>query len=266
MRFIIKKIFDLKKPILIAAILLILQATLASGKNLPFAPGEKLTFRIKWCFIPAGEAVLQILPLEELEGIKAYHFVMTAKTYPLVDVFYKVRDRIDAFTDTGMNHSISYKKSKRGKHKKEVAVSFDWEKLLAQYNNFKKKKDPVSILPGSFDPLTVFYAFRVHQLKQGKILEKPVTDGKKCVLAKAKVVKRENIKVLGKTYDTYLVEPELKHIGDAFKKSKDAKLQIWVTADERRIPVRLKSRVKVGNFVGELVSMEPGDSNKADIY
>jgi hypothetical protein len=26
--------------------------------DFPFSPGEKLTFKLKWCFIPAGEAVL----------------------------------------------------------------------------------------------------------------------------------------------------------------------------------------------------------------
>jgi hypothetical protein len=41
-----------------------------------------------------------------------------------------------------------------------------------------------------------------------------------------------------------------------FKKSKDAKLQIWVTADARRIPVKIKSKVAVGSFVGELMSVE----------
>jgi len=29
---------------------------------------------------------------------------------------------------------------------------------------------------------------------------------------------------------------------------------LWVTADKRRIPVKIKSKVVVGSFVGELVS------------
>lgn len=56
------------------------------------------------------------------------------------------------------------------------------------------------------------------------------------------------------TYDTYLIEPELKHVGGVFEKSKNAKIQLWVTADKRRIPVKIKSKVVVGSFVGELVS------------
>ena len=87
-------------------------------------------------------------------------------------------------------------------------------------------------------------------------LEKPLTDGKKWILGRARVVKREKVTVLSGIYNTYLVEPDLEHIGGVFKKSKDAKLQIWVTADDRRIPVKIKSKVAVGSFVGELMSVE----------
>ncbi|MGD8845590.1 MAG: DUF3108 domain-containing protein, partial [Desulfobacteraceae bacterium] len=37
---------------------------------------------------------------------------------------------------------------------------------------------------------------------------------------------------------------------------KDAKLRVWITADEKRIPVQIKTKVKVGHFIGELVSAE----------
>jgi len=228
----------------------------AVEKTFPFYPGEKLTFQVKWSFIPAGEAVLEVLPIETINGVTAYHFVMTARTYSFIDLFYKVRDRIDAYTDTGMIHSILYRKKKEGKTKRKVVVSFNWEKKEAQYSNFGEKRKPVPILFGSFDPLSVFYAFRLHNLKVNAEIETPVTDGKKCVMGKAKVIKREKVKLASGTYDTYLVEPDLKHIGGVFERSKNAKLKIWVTADTRRIPVRVKSKVRVGSFVSELISAE----------
>jgi len=43
-------------------------------------------------------------------------------------------------------------------------------------------------------------------------------------------------------------------VGGVFEKTKDAKIHIWVTADERRIPVRIKSKVAIGSFIGELTS------------
>lgn len=222
----------------------------------PFAPGEKLTFRVRWAFIPAGEAVLRVLPMETLNGRRAYHFVLEARTYPFVDPFYKVRDRIDAYTDEKMRHSVLYKEQKAGKRKRQVVVNFNWEKLEAQRSEFGEKRAPIAIKPGTFDPLSVYFAFRLHVLKENERLQSPVTDGKKCVLGRARVVRRERVSVESGTFDTFLVEPDLEHIGGVFKKSKGAKLQIWVTADKRRIPVKIKSKVAVGSFVGELISAE----------
>jgi len=233
----------------------------AIEKRFPFSPGEKLTFQVRWAFIPAGEAVLEVLPLETVNTVRSYHFVMTAKTYEYIDLIYMVRDRMDSYTDAGMTRSILYKKVKKGRSRKDVVVNFDWKKQQVQYSNFGKKMDPVSILPGSFDPLSVFYAFRLHELKENTVIKAPVTDGKKSVIGKARVIKREKITVPSGVYDTYLVEPDLEHIGGVFKKSKNAKLQIWVTADKRRIPVRVKSKVMVGIFVAELIRVEGIDTN-----
>lgn len=227
----------------------------AAEIDFPFYPGEKLTFQLRWSLIPAGKAVLEVLPMETINGIKSYHFVMTAKTNSFVDVFYKFRTRIDAYTDIKMTHSILYKKKKSLRNKiKDVVVNFNWEKNKAIYSTSKKTRKPIDVLPGSFDPFSAFYYTRLFDPNKNSIIKRPVTDGKKCVIGKASVIKRETIKVAGKTYDTYLIEPDLEHVAGVFEKSKDATIQLWITADKRRIPVQIKSKVVVGSFVGELVS------------
>jgi hypothetical protein len=233
-------------------------------KSIPFYPGERLTFQVTWLSIPAGEAVLEILPFETTNGVKSFHFSMTARTYEAIDFIYKIRDSMDSYTDEGMTRSLLYRQRRDGKRKKAVTVHFDWEKKEAQYTNYDEKNPPISILPGSFDPLSVFYSFRLMPLKEAMELQAPVTDGKKCVLGRAKVIKRETIRVREVSYDTFLVEPNLEHIGGVFEKSKDAKLLVWVTADEACIPVRVKSEVIVGSFVAELIRVEGRPDIRSD--
>jgi Protein of unknown function (DUF3108) len=224
-------------------------------KNLSFQPGEKLTFQLRWTIIPAGESTLEVLPMETIDGISVYHFLLTAESNAFVDVFYKVRDRIDAYVSADVAHSILYKKKQReGKSHRDIVVKFDWQNKKAQYTNFKEKLPPIEILPGSFDPLSAFYFVRLVDFKEKSTIERPVTDGKECIIGRLSVIKRETIHLKTGTYDTYLIEPELKHIGGVFEKSKNAKIQLWVTADKRKIPVKIKSKVVVGSFVGELVS------------
>ncbi len=223
----------------------------------PFFPGEKLTFALRWGIIPAGEATLAVYPHETIDGRKANHFVLTARTNKFVDVFYKVRQRIDAFSDLKMSRSLLYKEvhTVHGT-RRDAEIRFDWDRMKAQYVNFGKAEKPIPISPGAFDPLSIFYYSRLFDPGTRAVLERPVTDGKKCVVGRATIVGRETIRVEGTSYDTYLVEPELREVGGVFKKSRDAKIQVWVTADERRIPVRLRSKVVVGSFTGDLVSME----------
>jgi len=221
-------------------------------RPLPFQPGEKLRFLVRWSVIPAGEAILEVLPPQVINGRPCLHFVMTARTYPFVDLFYKVRDRIESFTDLNMTYSLLYRKEQKGKSYKDVEVTLDWEKREARYSNHGRKRKPIPLIPGSFDPLSVFYAFRLLDLENRTELKTPVTDGKKCVMGKARVIGKERVHLPKKSYDTYLVIPELKHVGGVFQKSKDADLKIWVSADRRRIPVKIESKVAVGSFVAEL--------------
>jgi hypothetical protein len=244
---------------IIIGIIALSSLSAAGERRIPFLPGEKMTLRVRWAFIPAGEVQLEILPFRTVNGVKSYHFAMTAKTYPLIDPFYKVRDRIDAYADSEMTHSVLYKKRQDGESTRDIMVNFNWEKLEAQYSNFDVKIEPISISPGAFDPLSIFYSFRLFDLKTGIKIDAPVTDGKRFVHGEATVLKKEKIYVIDQWYETYLVEPDLKYIGGVFKKSEDAKLQIWVTTDERRVPVRIKSELVVGSFVAELVSYQNGE-------
>jgi len=184
--------------------------------------------------------------------------MFTAKTNEFVDLIYKVRDRVDSYVDIGMTHSIGYKKQHRGRSIEDVTVTFDWKRQQAQYSFNGEKMEEITIKMGSFDPLSVFFVLRLHDEKSLDNIAIPVTDGKKCVIGKASIIKKERISVSGLDYDTILVEPDLEHIGGVFKKSPNAKLKIWVTADQRRIPVRIKSKVSVGSFVADLISYESG--------
>ncbi len=249
-----------RNTILAAAACLIVAGILWADKiataGPAFQPGERLRFILKWTIIPAGEAVLEVLPLEHMAGRDAYHFVLTARSNAFVDAFYMVRDRVDAWSDTVMHQSLLYrKKQHEGKTQRDIIVSFDWEDSTAQYVNKGSAREPIAISAGTFDPLAIFYWSRSEHLAVGGQLRRSVTDGKKHVLGIANVVRRETVRVPAGKFDTFLIEPDLRHVGGVFEKSPDARLQLWVTADHRRLPVKLKSKVVVGSFTGELVDM-----------
>ncbi len=237
-------------------------ATFSQDK--PFQPGEKMVFQVRWGVILAGEATLEFLPYEEFAGVEASHFLFSARTSPFVDVFYKVRDRIESYTDRDFTRSLFYYKEHKGKSEKEIRVAFDWDENLARYTDAGGEREPVSIMPNTFDPLSVFYAFRLYLREDNSDSKIHVSDGKKCIIGSAKIIKKEKIRVAGNEYNTLLVEPEMENVGGVFEKSRGAKLKIWVTDDELRIPVRIRSKVTVGSFTADLVSYSNGYETSLD--
>ena len=231
-----------------------------AAKTHPFVPGERLVFELRWEFVPAGEATIEVMPLAELDGTPARHFVMTARTNRFVDAFYKVRDRIDAFADADLTRSLLYRKDQReGRRRRRIEVRFDWEAGKARYANFGEPRDPIPLLAGTFDPLSAFFFVRGLELRPGMVVERPVTDGKKNVVGRVAVLERETITVKGTRFDTFRLAPDMKDVGGVFEKSEGADMDVWVTADPRHIPVRIRSSVAVGDFVAELVSVETGE-------
>ncbi len=239
----------------------------AGGPDRAFSPGEKLTFQIKWGNVPAGEAVLEVLPVEMRDDTPVYHFAMQVKTNAFLDLFYYYRNRVDAYAELQMNRSLLFRQSvKTSRKTKNVTVDFDWKTNLAHFQRTEAvshtKQEPhvktlqTPLLPGTFDPLSAFYYTRRLALQEGVLVERPVSDGKRALRANLKVIGRETITLNGRSYDTFLVQPDLKGVNPVFEKEAGAAIQIWVSADEYRIPIKLKSKVRIGSFTGELVDVE----------
>ena len=224
--------------------------------KIPFQSGEKLMYKGTWGKIPAGALTLEVLPKTSFNGMDAYHLVMITKTSPRVDVIYKVRERQDSYIDTGITRSLFYRKNTISKHPRDVNVTFDWKNMQATYSNFSKKTKPVRILPGTFDPLALFYVIRLQNLKEGSTIYIPLTDGKQNIEVKAIVGKSSRMKIAGKVYNTIAITPDMRtfdYLKKVTKKSESAQLTIWVTDDDKKIPVKIRSKVGIISFDFELI-------------
>lgn len=247
-------------PLLALALTAALPALAAAqNQTLPFSPGERLEYRLRWERVPAGQATLEVLEPEEVEGVDCQHFRMTAATNSFVDLFYMVRDQVDAYAALDMAHSVLFVQNQlEGSLNRQVRVEFDWDKLQSRRIVRGEHRDTVAIFPATFDELSIGYAFRVQDLVIDVPVTAYVTDGNNCVLGRAVSVAREWVSVPAGDFYAHVVHPELTHMGGVFAQSEDAELTVWITADERRMPVKLRSEVVVGHFTAELTAWQPG--------
>lgn len=242
----------------VLAALLVLVSAAPAQAELPFGPGEKLSYNIYWTFILAGTATLETLETAPVDGRPAMHFRALAKSTPFIDTFYKVRDSIESWVDPAVTHAILYRKDQNeGDYIRNYLVRFDKNGNVAYRYSKGAFKNAVIIPTGSFDPLSMLFLFRTKPLETGYEFAAPVTDGEKSITGTAKVLRREKIKTPAGEFDTLLVEPDVRNIGGVFRKSPNATLQVWITNDARRIPVRVKSKVVVGHFSMDLTGYEP---------
>jgi hypothetical protein len=220
-------------------------------------------FVLKYGAISAGTATLEVHEMDEIQGVEAYHFVMTARSNSFIDLFFKVRDRIDSYADAKMNHSLYYKKDqKEGKTRRNIKVDFDWEKNESTYVNFDTEPKVIGLLPGTFDPLSVYYYSRLLDFENVGEFEHPVTDGEKNLMGIMRVIGKETIHVPAGTFETLVLEPDLQNVEGVFSKKPRAKIKLWVTNDARRLLVQMKSKAIVGSFVAELIAVEGHLSEK----
>jgi hypothetical protein len=227
----------------------------ALAKDLPFRQGEKMIYQARWGIISAGQSVIEILPDETVTDIKTWHFAMTTTTNAGMDLIYKVREHKESYMDLTRMRTVLYKEKEEGNHPRDVVVTYDWAKgTVTRYEN-GRVGDTISVPPGTIDPLGLFFFIRMKKLKVGEVLEFPVTDGKKYWDAKATVIRKEQLTINGKAYDTFVVMPDMKRLEDVFKKKDEQPdLMIWFSADDRQVPVKIESKVIIGTFVFELVS------------
>ncbi|MDX9746056.1 MAG: DUF3108 domain-containing protein [Syntrophales bacterium] len=230
------------------------------AKEFPFAVGEKLTYRARLGPIAVGTTTISVRPSNLSKAPDTYHFIMETRTSSRINWFYRINETQESWVDGKMSRSLAYRKRDTGTHVRDVVVRFDWQTMRASYRNAGKDEKTSSLLPGTFDPLALFFVLRTKPLKVGDTVELPISNGKKLVRAIARVVKRETITINGKKHDTFLVVPDLGALNEALGGKDASDLMIWFSADAKRFPLKIASRFPIGSFVFEMVSAETGQS------
>lgn len=229
-----------------------------------FAIGEKLTFKIRYGFIKAGEAQMKVLGIKEMDKQDVYHIQTTAKSVPFFDVFYKVRDEVNSFVTVAGFYPLRFqKKLREGDYYVDLNVEYLHQDSIARVNfiryeddNMKiknQKKYDLKIPPYISDVLSSFYYIRTQPLEVGKSVSIVNHESDKIYDLEVKVYRREIVDTDAGEFRCLVVEPLLKGEGLFSQKGR---LLIWLTDDDLKIPVQMTSEVAVGHITTELIKIE----------
>jgi uncharacterized protein DUF3108 len=238
-----------------------------------FRQGERLSYDVTWLGIRAGKATLEVRGLVQWNGQSAVHLVTTAQSSPLISSIYPVDDRSESYLGLDPMRALRFEKHLReGRYRHDSQTDFDHKGGVAtfRYLDFGPVPKGISSLEeaekfgkyvtqefpltsGSLDELSLLYYVRSLSMAVGATLKANVFASRKNWDLEVRVLGRETLDTILGRRETLIVEPLLKFEGVFQQKGR---VIVWLTDDLERIPVRMKSEIKVGSFVSTLTRRE----------
>ncbi|MBS1271540.1 MAG: hypothetical protein MAGBODY4_00672 [Candidatus Marinimicrobia bacterium] len=223
--------------------------TPAHGQD--FHIGEKLTFALNYGIINAGSSTMEVEALDTVHSHITYRLRSRTRSNNFVDTFYKVRDKLTSWIDTSTYATVRFEKSlNEGKYEKDYDVWFDYRRMKAFSNN-----DTTDIETYMQDVLSLFYYIRSLQMSVGDTIRMSNFDNDKISPFLLRVTGTGKVKVPAGKFHCYVVEPFVE--SDFLFKYK-GRLQIWLTKDERKVPVLMKSEATIGSMILKLTDYKAG--------
>ncbi len=215
-------------------------------KNEAFGYNERLEYKVGYKFITAGTGFFHIQPNPEYRNRReCYDVRFEVKSLSSLEFLYKVRDKYRTLLDAGGIFPWEFEQNVReGSYKKNAKAVFD------QINNTATVKNKVYQVPDYVhDIVSAFYYVRTMDLQSYKngstfYLQNFYQDT--TVSLGIRVLKRETIEVEAGKFRCIIIEP-LVTAGGLFKN--EGSIYIWLTDDDRKIPVKVATRILIG-FVG----------------
>lgn len=252
--------------------------------SLPIPVGEKLEYEVRYARFPlyatVGLVTFEYLGLsagaqtEAIKGLNAaftpapeaqfFRFRATAisKGLLLGLLGLEASDRFETLVDTtDFSARVSFKEIKEGK--KHVARTSLFDQVTRTVNftahDLTKPEAPprTQTLPrqeGMLDLLSAFYFVRLQKLKERQMLRFPVNDDDTNYTFDIVVGQHDKLKTDCGTIKTIKVEPKLFGPSQLFPRS--GEMMMWLSDDNRRVPLRLVAKTSSGTITAKLLNFK----------
>jgi hypothetical protein len=234
---------------LLAALLLLTAVAAPAAVTDAFAEGETLDFTLAWTRISGGAARMTIAPLNG----NRYRITSIGKSGPFFSRFFRVRDSLESIVDRETFSTLQYRKvlDERGKKKDELTV-VDRQKKIAT-----RKEKEIEVPEQFYDPLSLIYHVRTLDLAEKSTHRFMILADGKVYEVHAAVTRRETLTTPAGRFNCFVVEPRMASPSGVFRDDQ-SRMWIWISDDDRRLPVRIRSEVPVGAITATLRSVTKG--------
>ncbi|MBU3741898.1 MAG: DUF3108 domain-containing protein [Candidatus Kapabacteria bacterium] len=222
---------------------------LRSIENTAFGFGERLEYDVGYMGITGGKASFTIgTEPVELNGHTCYDVRFDVASLESLDFLYRVRDRYRTLIDVAGIYPLKFEQRIReGNYRRDYTATFD-----QVANKAMTTEGTFDIPPYVHDIVSAFFYVRTFDLKRyrkGQSILLQNFFGKKVHDLEVKVLGRQRVTVAAGTFDCVAIEPMVKE-GGLFKS--EGRIVIWLSDDDRKIPVKVSTKVLIGSIDAEL--------------
>ncbi len=227
-------------------------ASLADGQlaRPAFASPERLHYSISWVGIPVGESTLTSQGIVDEGAGMIYHFASTANSNHVLRLLYPVKTKIDSVVDPEHFVPIRYTmKGRQGFQTRTRELRFDQVNHAVELIMDGQSRTYPTVAAVQ-DPLSALYYYRLTATMQpGEVVRIPVHDRKrpKEIIVTAGPVER--VVTDAGTFQAVRLKIKQEEEGIFLH---EGDITVWITTDDRRLPVRLEGRVTIGTVAAEL--------------
>ncbi len=225
-----------------------------------FPVGERLDYSVTWGGIRLGEGSLAVEAIDTVARRPSYRVAMEMSGGP---PFYRVEDRMVSWIQPSPFTALRFDQTQsEGDYRRDRRIELDPDRRV--YTRLDRKGGEYVVHPdevdvpipaGALDELSYVYFARLLPLEVGVRYEFDryfKEEGNPVVV---EVLRREEIRVPAGKFQTIVLRPEIRTSG-IFKEGGEAEL--YLTDDERRIPVRVRTSMAIGSGNLFLTGYEDG--------
>lgn len=220
---------------------------------------ERLVYDVRWGIIGVGQATMSAEKIIDFGGRPAYTIVSQADSNSFCNTFYRVKDLNESWIDARRLTSLGYsKKLREGKFFRDEWVLFNdtaqtfHSRTIGRDGNFSVREGTIPVTVQ--DILSSLYFIRSHDLIEGSEITLDVNTRENWPLV-VRVIKRETVKTPAGKFKAVLVEPAIRKEGIFIQKGK--RMRVWLSDDERKMPVLIKVEVFFGHITIALSEFTP---------
>lgn len=223
----------------------------------PFRVGETLTFDVGWqTFLVAGSAVSKVVEKRQASGSSAYYIVAEGRPLPLIakiyTLFYKMDSLLDSYTALSQRTSLY---AEEGNKRRTATTTFDRRAGKARYElkTDTTVRDEFTVPQNVQDGLATLYALRSRTFKSGESITVPVVDDGTLYTVTFAASGPEAVTVPMGDFKAWNLQIAIRN---AAGEPVGSNIAAWISADNRKLPVKLQAGLPVGRFTLTLRTAE----------